>query len=218
MAGRQIISSLDNFKSKLPKNFDFSKNPKRVDALQHYFSRGGIISISKSASDWPTLIYPNKSRLKHQVNELQTLRKLYSTRLKNWNKKLSEAKVYNLAHNAKKFKEPLYWKHLTKAMVDRDYRADAQAVKLPVHLVSDKRWKPMVKMFVNDLDYRKQLTETVNHSVVYSKDKKVAKYADDLRNFRMEQSNRKISELEKKLSSIDTDIEAILEIMKWANS
>ena len=105
---------------------------------------------------------------------------------------------------------------MAKYFSDQDYRKDVDTVKLPVNLVADGRWKPMVKMFVNNLDYRKQLTQTVDESIVYAKDKKVAKYAETLQNFRSEQSGRKIEALEKKLAEIDADISALNEINKWA--
>ena len=81
------------------------------------------------------------------------------------------ASNYHLTNQVLKLKEPLYWKHIAKMATDSDYRKDAETVKLPAHLVSDKKWQPMVKMFVNDLDYRKQLSETVRTSVVYKKEK-----------------------------------------------
>ena len=148
---------------------------------------------------------------------MHKLRQLYHKRLVDWRKKLQQAQVYFTVNNVKKLKEPLYWKHMAKYLSNKDYRNDADKVKLPVNLVADRRWKPMVKMFVNDLDYRKQLTQTVDESIVYAKDKKVAKYAEELQSFRSEQSSRKIGELEKKLAEIDASINALQEINKWAS-
>ena len=111
----------------------------------------------------------------------------------------------------------LFWKHMAKCAVDPDYKNDSQKVKLPVHLVSDNRWKPMVKMFVQDLDYRKQLVQTVDESIVYKKEKRVAQYADLLQKFRMEQSNRKIDELKLKIGALEADISAMQELARWAS-
>jgi hypothetical protein len=82
--------------------------------------------------------------------------------------------------------------------------------------VGDPRWKPMVKMFVNDIEYRKQLTETVTTSIVYKKDKKVARYADELKDFRMGASNRQMDDLQKKLDHISATEKALKEIQRWA--
>ncbi len=215
---RQIISRYNDFSKKLPKSIDRSKFSERIDAIKHYLSKGGILSVAPVQSSFPKLLYPSKLRIKSQVTELQELRAQYHQRLVSWKKKFQQAKVYFTVHGVKKLKEPLYWKHMAKYWSDSDYRKDSDSVKLPVNLVSDPRWKPMVKMFVNDLDYRKQLTQTVDESVVYAKDKKVAKYAEVLQNFRSEQSSRKIGELEKKLAEIDVDIAALQEISKWAGN
>ncbi len=215
---RDIISDYTLFSKKLPKSVERGKHSSRIEALKHYFSKGGIISISPRDNEFPQLLYPSKLRIKSQVAELQELRQLYHKRLVNWRKKLQQAQVYFLVNNVKKLKEPLYWKHMAKYLADPDYRKDADKVKLPAHLVADRRWKPMVKMFVNDLDYRKQLTQTVDESIVYASDKKVAKYAEVLQSFRSEQSNRKIGEIEKKLAEIDADISALQELGKWAST
>ncbi|MAG21913.1 MAG: hypothetical protein CL943_01225 [Candidatus Diapherotrites archaeon] len=214
---RNIISNYALFSKKLPKSVDRAKYAERIEALKHYFSKGGIIRISDSSDDFPKLLYPGKVRIKSQVDELHKLRQLYHKRLVDWRKKLQQAQVYFTVNNVKKLKEPLYWKHMAKYLSNKDYRNDADKVKLPVNLVADRRWKPMVKMFVNDLDYRKQLTQTVDESIVYAKDKKVAKYAEELQSFRSEQSSRKIGELEKKLAEIDASINALQEINKWAS-
>ena len=212
-----VISSFEKLAAKLPKDFDFEKNSARVSALKHYFSKGGVLSIAVSEKDWPKLLYPNKLRLKQQISDLQDLRKMYSKKLGDWKQKFMQAQFYHVFNNVKKLKEPLYWKHTAKCLTDPDYRKDSDSVKLPAHLVSDKRWKPMVDEFVNNIDYRKQLTGTVETSIGYQKDKKVARFADDLREFRMTQSGRQIGDLEKKISLIDADISAMQEIAKWAS-
>jgi hypothetical protein len=74
----------------------------------------------------------------------------------------------------------------------------------------------MVKMFVNDLEYRKQLSETVKESIVYKKDKKVARYADELKDFRMKTSNKQIEDLNKKIEKLNTLETSLKELAKWA--
>jgi hypothetical protein len=105
---------------------------------------------------------------------------------------------------------------LAKYYSDKDYRKDADTVKLPVKLVAEKRWKPMINMFVKDLDYRKQLAETVKSSVVYANDKRVAKYAQELRAFRMEQSTRELENIGKQLVDVELEIGMFQELIKWA--
>ena len=153
---------------------------------------------------------------KLMLKELNELRSVYGGKLKDWNKKLRDAQNYHSKNQILKFSEPIYWKHVAKSLSDPDYKADSGNVDLPVHLVADPKWKPMIKMFVNDLEYRKNLVETVQNSIVYKKEKKVAKYADVLQDFRSEMSNSKIDQLTKKIEKLNLEIASLEAVRKWA--
>lgn len=214
----QTVSSLEVLEKKA--RLSKGQDKERWEALEHYFSRGGIIRADfdpRKAKEWPTLLYPTKLRLRALIREKEKLRANYSKKRKDWEKKLRDAELYGITHQVKKYSSPLYWKHWAKLMRDTDYRADAEKVKLPLHLVADPRWQPMIRMFIEDLEYRKQLTETVQHSIVYKKDKKLARYASELRDFRKGESTKKLKELGKKLSEIDADTNSYRELMKWSN-
>jgi hypothetical protein len=201
----------------LPKGHDAVGNSTRLVAIRHYLSKGGVLHVAPSESEWPKLLYPTKNHLRKKIEEMRFLRDKYNARLDSWQRTFNDAKSYHSINNVKKLKEPLYWKHMAKCAVDKDYRKDSDKVKMPAHLVADRRWKPMVKMFVSDIEYRKQLVQTVDESIVYKKEKRVAQYADLLQKFRMEQSNRKIDELKKKLAALDQDISAMQEIARWSS-
>jgi len=209
----QTFSSFESIEKGF-KPFEFNKVRKTV--LAHYFGKGGIIR-AHLVNDKPKLVYPTKLRLRALIKEKEALRKNFIGKKRDWDKKFREAELYNLNHSVKKISSPLYWKHLAKTMSDADYKADAEKVKLPLHLVSDKRWQPMIRMFIENLEYRKQLTETVEHSIVYKKDKKLARYATELQQFRKSESSRKIIELQKKIDEANTDINSYNELIKWSN-
>ena len=210
-----IVGSFVEFQRILPKNL-IENSDERVLAVKHYFSTGGVLSVASTGNGWPNLVFPTKRHVQKRLEVLEALSQRYQQRLGQWESKNLEARLYHATNNIKKLKEPLYWRHLLKYATDSDYRADAEKVKLPVHLVSDPKWKPMVKMFVSDTEYRKQLTETVETSIVYKRDRRVAKYADILHEFRISESQRKISELKKKISVIQGDINALNVLLKWA--
>jgi len=213
MVGQKVISDYDNFKEKFP---NAPLKGERIVAIQVYLKHGGVIKAYESEKEWPKLGYPNYFVLDKKIKEVRQKKELYDKRLTDWNKQYNSALKYHKNNQMKKLKEPLYWKHMAKMATDKDYRKDSNTVKLPVHLVGDDKWKPMVKMFVNDLDYRKQLAETVSTSIVYKKDKKVARYADELKDFRMGVSDKQVKDLEKKLSALDELEKALKEIQKWA--
>ena len=213
MASR-IISSYNIFIQKYPCLKD--DDSERSKALRKYFSNGGVVSAVKAEKGWPKIIYPTPLRLKSQIKELSDLKNIYSRKSSDWSKELNDARVYHLKHNVMKLSEPLYWKHVAKSIADKDYKADADQVKLPVHLVSDPRWKPLVKMFVSDVEYRKQLVETVQHSIVYKDDKRVGKYADNLQHLKSDISTKKISDIGKKLADFGDEIKVLQEMLRWS--
>ena len=210
---RKVIADMESFEKDFP---DLPKQGDRMNAIKTYFSVGGVIKIYDSEKDWPKLAYPSFFVLEKKLKELKNKKGIYEKKLNTWNKQHNAAAQYHKRHQVKKLKEPLYWKHMVKMTLDKDYKKDANSVKLPAHLVGDDKWKPMVKMFVNDLEYRKQLSETVRESIVYKKDKRVAKYADDLKDFRMQTSNKQVDLLHAKLDKISELENALKELSKWA--
>jgi hypothetical protein len=207
-----MFSNIKTFEKKFPK----LKNNDRTKALEVYFNANGVIRAYPSEKNWPKLTYPSCFVLEKKLSELKNKKSLFKKNLGSWEKKYSDAENYHKNNQIKKLKEPLFWKHQMKMLTDADYRNDVAQVKLPVHLVSDNKWKPMVKMFVTDLEYRKQLAETVRESIIYKKDKKVAKYADELKDFRMKTSDKQVKDLEKKIEKIDLLEKALKELLKWS--
>lgn len=210
-----IISRFDEFETKF-KDLPYEKNATRVTALKQYFSSGGVISTVPKKNGWPGLTYPNPLRLKKKIDELEAKKKVLLEKKQDWQKKWKSAESYHRMHNRKKLSNSLYWKHFFKTMTNSEYRNDVNKVKLPVHLVSDKRWEPMIRMFITDYDYRKQLADTVENSVVYKNDRRVAKFADTLKEFRMTASEKKLTELDEKIKKIENEIFVLNEIMVWA--
>jgi hypothetical protein len=214
-----IISSFAKFTETYSSSGILQSNPGRVAALKAYFENGGVISIEGKAENgkWPRLVYPNKIKLNQEIGNLQEFRSNFSKNKSNWKSTLNDAKTYHTKHNILKLTHPLYWKHFSKKLTDKEYNEASEKVKLPAHLVNDPRWQPMIKTFLNDPEYRQQLTETVDNSIVYKSDKRVAKYADTLNDLRSEVSTKKIASLDKKLGEIDKKLETLQAMQKWAN-
>jgi hypothetical protein len=209
-----VISSLSDFDKAFP---NAPKDSPRKKSLERYFAINGLIkAVAVTGKEWPKLIYPNPQVLEDKIKETKERKKIYGEKLGEWKKQHFNASMYHQVHQVKKLAEPLYWKHLAKTVVDSDYRKDADSVKLPAHLVADKKWRPMVKMFVNDVEYRKNLAETVNTSIVYKQNKKVAKFADDLQDFRGTAANKQVVDLENKLLELNETEKALRELQKWA--
>lgn len=198
-------------------NIDWNSFPVQRHLLEHYFSSGNLIRVSVSKDSFPVLLYPTKLRLREMIKEKNSLKSHLEKKQSFFRNNLNRSKNYFFENNLKKFSNPLYWKHLSKYLIDKQYRQAADAVKLPIALVNDKRWQPMIRTFLDDKDYRAQLVETVSESIVYKKDRRVARYADRLQDFRIEEFSRNLKLVEEKLSKITKDIEVMHALMKWAS-
>lgn len=213
MSVHGVIASVKDFYAAFPKA---PKEGNRRTAIERYFGIHGVIKAQETDKEWPTLTYPSIEVLNSKIKESKERIKIFEKKLGEWKKSHWDASMYHQVNQVKKLGKPLYWKHLAKTITDSDYRKDANSVKLPAHLVSDKKWEPMVKMFVNDIEYRKQLAETVNTSIVYKNNKRVAQFADDVQDFRMDASNKQVLDLEEKLKDLTETINALKEMQKWA--
>ncbi|MBI2598558.1 MAG: hypothetical protein HYW50_05190 [Candidatus Diapherotrites archaeon] len=212
----KIISSFEHFEKLFPQSFNGSSG-ERVEALKNYFKNGGVVSLAKSPKQgWPKLLYPGTARVEEQIKDVEKLKGIFVKKQRDWQVKAVGARIYYLKNEVLKLSEPLYWKHLGKFLFDKDYKEDALLVKLPASLVVDKRWKPMIKTFVNDTEYRKQLVETVQHSFVYEKNKELALYAKELQEFRKDISSKKLGQINEKIASLDGELKTLQEILKWA--
>ena len=139
----EVIASIKDFEKAFPK---VPKDNARKEALIRYFSIGGVIKAHATGKEWPSISYPSTDVLAKKIDEVRHKQDVYRERLGSWKKSKNSASFYHQLHQFKKLKEPLYWKHLAKTATDPDYKKDSNAVKLPAHLVADKRWKPMVKI------------------------------------------------------------------------
>ena len=215
MASR-IISSFSVFSKQFPELDSKGGKLERIEALKKYFSNGGVVSVETKGKSWPKLVYPPPSRIKSQVQQIAKLKAEFERKHRDWNRELNEAKVYGVKHNILKLSSPLYWKHLAKLASNSDYKKDAETVQLPAHLVADKRWKPMIQMFVENIEYRKNLVETVENSIVYRDDKRVGKYANEIVQFKTEITSKKLGSIKKKISALKENIDTFELMLKWA--
>ncbi|HIH16900.1 MAG TPA: hypothetical protein HA252_05850 [Candidatus Diapherotrites archaeon] len=214
--GKAVVSNFKAFAEKFPRVAQLPETDVRVQALKRYFERGSFVSVYASAGVWPRLDFPTPLWIKGKIEEFKQQKARFAEKHRSWSILVHKDQFAAVRTLLAKFGEPLYWKHLAKVTFDVDYKQDAAKVSLPVHLVTEERWKPMIKMFVEDLDYRKQLAETVDTSIVYKNDKRVAKYADQLKGFRKSLSVKKRDMFQEKVDEISQDLEMYNEILKWA--
>ena len=208
---QKIIGNIKELMAVIPKN-TVDENKGKIETLKEYIRQGGIIRIIISKDSFPVIIYPTKIRLGSMIKEKEQIVNEIQKKRNEWNARLNKAKNYHIVNSLKKFSNKTYWKHLAKAITDSGYRSDVKAVKLPLHLVSDERWEPMVRTFVEDDEYRRQMVETVENSLVYKKNKKLGGHAEKINESRGQEAQKNLDEVDKKLNALKNELNVMREM------
>ena len=126
----------------------------REKAIELYLSDGGVIKY-----DGDRIVYPNKGRLLVQVEAAE---KKYNYLNAIINELQAHAKGYEYDSTFKtiaRVADPVFWEHQYKVRTDDDYRVAFDKVQPPIERMRDERWKNVVRMFVQDKEYRERLVE-----------------------------------------------------------
>ncbi|MFH0970654.1 MAG: hypothetical protein V1776_04320 [Candidatus Diapherotrites archaeon] len=206
---------------KIQKAFDgapfLDTNPRRKKAIEYYFQKRGVLQLeTTSPTNWPRLVYPTPEKLEKQIQEF-TLRHQEQTS-KKWQWQMAHLRElsYDTFAHAKKVTDPLFWKHVSKKVMDREYRDDSKTIDLKSSLISDEKYRPMIAAFVDNPEYRKQLTETVKHSPVYQNHKGLAQHAKERRKLKKEVSASQIKRSHHIVSEHREQLFALKELLNWS--
>ena len=102
-----------------------------------------------------------------------------------------------------------------KYITDKNYKDVFNNVKIPLHLVRDKRYSKVLETFLRDEDYRKRLSITIQHSFVYKNKRRVGGHFDTLTKHRVETAEKNIINLSDKLSSLDEELKTLSVVLKY---
>lgn len=213
----EVFDSIEKIKTAFGGAPFLETNPRRTKALEQYFSRRGIVQLETTLKQgrWPELHYPHAQKLNAQIAELSQKHRDHTSKKWHWQMTHLKASSKEMVAHAQKVTDPLYWKHLAKSVTDGQYRHDARAIDLHASLISDKKYRPMIDAFVNNEEYRKQLTETVKTSIVYKDHKGLAKHADERKKLQMDVSKSLVEKTHIQVVEAQEQLFALKELLKW---
>ena len=214
----EVFESMEKIKARFAGAPFLDTNARRKKALEHYFSRRGVIQLDVNAKPgkWPALSYPHAEKLQNQIVELSQKHRDHTSKKWHWQVTHLKASSKDVLAHAQKVTDPLYWQHIAKTVTDGEYRDAAKAIDLHATLISDKKYRPMIEAFVNNEEYRKQLTETVKTSIVYKDHKGLAKHADDRRKLQMDVSKSLVAKTHIQVEDAQSQLFALKELLKWS--
>ncbi|MBN1160039.1 MAG: hypothetical protein JXA43_02250 [Candidatus Diapherotrites archaeon] len=212
----KTVTDISAFEKLFP---ELSKEDRRGSkgwAIRKYLENRGIVKIDCTVSGDPVkLIYPDKLKLMNLIETSRNKREMIRGDLKKWKNRHSKAKNEKITLQAKKLTMSDYWKHKAKYTTDKAYRDSWNRVDMDTEIAAHDKYGAMFRMFVNNDEYRSKLVDTVENSVVYSKDKKLAKNVQVLREFKMNMSNTKIESYNKKITELNEYIKAMQTLSNW---
>ena len=123
----------------------------REQAREAYLADGGIIRV-----DGERLIFPDKSRIMSQLEETTVRKESLTAQLRFWQRQHRPLAGGALEY-AYAAADPLFWEHLFRMSTEKDYRKAFEKVDLPVKYMREEKYRKIIKAFVRDKQYRKNL-------------------------------------------------------------
>ncbi|MDP2666825.1 MAG: hypothetical protein Q8P05_05000 [Candidatus Diapherotrites archaeon] len=212
-----VIESYAKFESRFGMDPFFVADSPKGRAIREYFERKGVLQVETMApGSWPKLIYPSEEKIAARLRELEG-EYAKQRRIKGeWEWTRFRTRSHGVVSHVKKVMDPLYWQHVTKTVTDKSYREDAKLIDLHSHLVADVNYRPMIRAFVHNEDYRKQLSETVKTSIVYRDHKGLGKHSKDKRALQLQVSESLLKKTEVHLRELRDQVFVYRQLLSWS--
>lgn len=214
----EVFDSIEKIRARLDGAAFLGTHSNRKKALDYYFSKHGIIQLETESktNGWPSLIYPSAEKLSAQIEALEIKHREHSSKKWNWQMTHFKTASHQMIAHTQKIVDPLYWKHLSNVITDKEYRDSAKLIDLQPTLMADEKYRPMIQAFVHNPDYRKQLTETVKTSPAYQNHKGLAKHAEDRRQLKMDISKNIVEKTGVQVEANQVHLNALRELLNWS--
>ncbi len=198
-------------------DLNFGGDSKKIeDAIETYLDHGGVLKLERNGEGTPDLIYPGKKRIKKQLKEVKRKEKYLKEELLKLRRKKREKDRDNL-DPLKKSLSPIYWKHLYKKRTDDDYKEAYEEIDPPMSKVNDSEWKSMLKMFVNESEYRERLLEAARSEIAEGRGT-IEEQLKEREQFSKDLVDKRMKKLQNKLNKYKEKKKALKSLLKVAKN
>jgi hypothetical protein len=145
---------------------EIKKLPEEEKVVMDTFLReGGILkSTGKIKLE---LIYPSKDIVEKELAQLLPERSKVMEKIEQWHKIKKDSEEFIQNNKISKFAKGTFWKHKMKETFDKDYKEDFKKIKIPIEYIGDESMRKLMDEFINNKEYRQNLIETIESSIVY---------------------------------------------------
>jgi hypothetical protein len=193
---------------------EFIKSPKlsREEAGRLYQEGGGILK-----ADGDRLIFPDKNGLITQLEDAMVKRYNLTTQLRFWNRQYRGLASDNVLEDALRLADPLFWEHLLRLNMERDYRTSFEKVELPMKYMREEKYRRIIHTFIRDKEYRKRLVKAKT-SKIGQKSTSIKENAEKGKEFRRKIVREKLEKLKEGRAEISRKILVLEALLGWSLS
>lgn len=192
---------------------DFIKSPRSKltaeEARKIYSEAGGIIK-----TDGDRLIFPNEERIVSQMSEAMVRKNDLTMQIRFWQRHHRNLVSDNVLDDAIRVTDPLFWEHLMKLAMEKDYRQSFEKVDLPMKYMRDEKYRRIIKAFVRDKEYRKKLVKAKTGILGKSSDT-IKESADKKRDFKRKMVKEKLDRLLEEREKISKRVAVLEAMLEW---
>jgi hypothetical protein len=192
---------------------DFIKSPRSKLAIEEarklYSEAGGIIK-----TDGDRLIFPGEERIVSQMSEALVRKNDLTMQIRFWQRHHRTLASDNVLDDAIRVTDPLFWEHLMKLAMEKDYRQSFEKVDLPMKYMRDEKYRRIIKAFVRDKDYRKKLVKAKTGFLSKTSDS-IKESADKKRDFKRKIVGEKLDRLLEEREKVSKRIMVLEAMLEW---
>ncbi len=197
----QLFMTLEDLEKEYKELRTFTQFEKQ--SISNYLKEGGIIKTEKNQE--LKFIYPSKDIIKKEVNTIKAEYTKIKDKLDYWIGMQNDSKNFLENGKRKKYLNKTFWKHKIKESFDKKYKEDFEKINLPIDYINDKGIEKIISTFMDNKDYRNNLLETINNSIIY-KNSSLGDKIIKKNNLQKEISEKKIITLQSRKNKLEERI------------
>jgi hypothetical protein len=202
------MALIDKF-SNFIKSSGASPRMSREEAGKAHLDNGGILK-----TDGDRLIFPDKNRIISQLEETAMRKDNLTAQLRFWQRQYRPL-AGNVLEYAYTATDPLFWEHMFKMSTERKYKDSFKKVDLPIKYMREEKYRKVIKAFVRDEQYRKNLV-SAKTSIVGKSGDSIKSAAEKGKEFKRKIIEEKIKKIKHERDYFLEREAVLLALLDWS--
>jgi hypothetical protein len=193
---------------------DFIKSPRhglsQEDAGSLYREQGGILKTYQDR-----LVFPDSERLVDQLAEAMLRKTSLTGQIRFWHRQHRQSAPGNVLDDVARVTDVLYWEHLLKLAMEKEYRESFEKVDLPIKRMKEERYRRVIEQFVRDEAYRNRLA-SAKTGIIGKASGSMNESAEKNKQFRRNIVDGKLERLKEERDKVLERIKVLEALLRWS--